>query len=272
MTRNRNHGSQPQFTHGAALALEHAAASHVGRRDNNEDAVCVAPEHGLFAVADGMGGYAGGEVASAIVAHTLHSCFSRARAGAGTGTGTGTGTGAGGVVDAGDDSGAQLITMAVRQAHDDVRARKVGALAEMGSTVAALVVRDGHAVIAHVGDSRVYRLRDGVLAQLTCDHSLAEEMRAAGGHVGDDFPYRNVITRAIGMREGARVDVVVSSLEAGDVFLLCTDGLTEGLDDDELAALLTAPPVTAAPALVRAAYDAGGRDNITAVVVRVRAV
>ena len=264
MTRNRNHGSQPQFTRSAPPCLEHAAASHVGRRDNNEDALCVAPEHGLFAVADGMGGYAGGEVASSIVAHTLQHYFSSALAGTGTGTGTG--------ADSGDDSGAQLITMAVRQAHDDVRARKVGPLAEMGSTVAALVVRGGHAVIAHVGDSRVYRLRDGALAQLTCDHSLAEEMRAAGGHVGADFPYRNVITRAIGMREGARVDVVVSSLEAGDVFLLCTDGLTEGLDDDDLAALLTAPPQAAAPALVRAAYDAGGRDNITAVVVRVRAV
>ncbi|MCC6998649.1 MAG: serine/threonine-protein phosphatase [Deltaproteobacteria bacterium] len=245
MTRNRNHGSQ-------LLTLEHAAASHVGRRDNNEDALCVAPEHGLFAVADGMGGYAGGEVASAIVAHTLQRWFANPPGDAG--------------------SGVELVTSAVRQAHDDVRAKKVGALAEMGSTVAALVVRDGHAVIAHVGDSRVYRLRDGELAQLTCDHSLAEEMRAAGGHVGADFPYRNVITRAIGMREGARVDVVVSSLEAGDVFLLCTDGLTEGLGDDELAALLTAPPLTAAPALVRAAYDAGGRDNITAVVVRVRAV
>lgn len=266
MTSNRNHGSQPQLTRAAQLTLEHAAASHVGRRDNNEDALCVVPEHGLFAVADGMGGYAGGEVASAIVANTLQRCFSGALAG------TGTSTGGSGRVDGGDDSGAQLITMAVRQAHEDVRAKKVGALAEMGSTVAALVVRDGHAVIAHVGDSRVYRLRDGELAQLTCDHSLAEEMRAAGGHVGADFPYRNVITRAIGMREGARVDVVVSSLEAGDVFLLCTDGLTEGLDDDDLAALLTAPPRTAAPALVRAAYDAGGRDNITAVVVRVRAV
>jgi len=264
MTSNRNHGSQPRFTRTAQVSLEHAAASHVGRRDNNEDALCVAPEHGLFAVADGMGGYAGGEVASSIVAHTLQRYFSSALAGTGTGAGTG--------ADCGDDSGAQLITLAVRQAHDDVRARKVGALAEMGSTVAALVVRDGHAVIAHVGDSRVYRLREGALAQLTCDHSLAEEMRAAGGHVGADFPYRNVITRAIGMREGARVDVVVSSLEAGDVFLLCTDGLTEGLDDDDLAALLTAPPATAAPALVRAAYDAGGRDNITAVVIRVRTV
>jgi len=245
------------------MTLEHASASHVGRRDNNEDALCAAPELGLFAVADGMGGYAGGEVASAIVVDTLSRFFARVAGDAETTWPY--------QPERGLCHCAGMVSVAVHHAHEEVRAKKTGFLADMGSTVAALVVREGHAVIAHVGDSRVYRLRAGALAQLTRDHSLAEEMRAAGGQVGDDFPYRNVITRAVGMREGHRADVVTSSLEPGDVFLLCTDGLTESLDETDIAAALGHAPALAAPALVRAAYDAGGRDNITAVVVRVRA-
>jgi serine/threonine protein phosphatase PrpC len=224
------------------MTFEHASASHVGRRDNNEDAFLTVPERGLYAVADGMGGYAGGEVASAIVVSTLEaSC-----------------------------AGPPELAGAILRAHEAVRARRQGTLADMGSTVAALVLGGGHAVIAHVGDSRVYRLRDGQLAQLTRDHSLAEELRAAGGEVSADFAYRNVITRAVGTPGNLRPDVLASSVEVGDVFLLCTDGLTEALDEAAIAAHLRARPAVAAPRLVEAAYRAGGRDNITAVVVRVR--
>ena len=251
-------------------SLRFFASTDVGQvRDHNEDNFLVDKKLSLFIVADGMGGHAAGEVASAIAVRTVHEEVRRE-----ADLITDYLAGAKGAAKVTTRDLITLIEHAVQRACAKVNeeARLDAAKRGMGTTLSALLVAGHQGFIAHVGDSRVYRLRDGVLAQLTCDHSLAEEMRAAGGHVGDDFPYRNVITRAIGMREGARVDVVVSSLEAGDVFLLCTDGLTEGLDDDELAALLTAPPATAAPALVRAAYDAGGRDNITAVVVRVRAV
>jgi serine/threonine protein phosphatase PrpC len=141
----------------------------------------------------------------------------------------------------------------------------------MGSTVAVLRIDPAAAVLAHVGDSRIYRLRDGVLAQLTTDHSLYAQLVAQGIDPGEDFGYHNVVTRALGAPT-AEPDVDTVDLLPGDVFLLCTDGLSGVLGDERIAELLGLPAEAACHALVGIALDAGSRDNVSAIVVRVTAV
>ena len=160
------------------------------------------------------------------------------------------------------------LLVATRLANDRIAARRVGELREMGSTVVALRVAGERAVIAHVGDSRLYRLRAGALAQLTVDHSLAAQLEASGMSVAEGFAWRHVVTRALGTHVG-EPDIQCVALHAGDVFLLCTDGLSEVLAPDAIAALLAREPEAACRALVDAAYAAGSRDNISAIVVRV---
>ena len=245
------------------MRIEYAALTHPGRRPNNEDALCAEPRFGLFAVADGMGGYEGGEVASRLVVGTLSEFFRR-------NTEDGESTWPWGMR---ADRGflENLLDVAVRAANEEVLARKKGPLSQMGSTVAAVAVRGGDVVVGHVGDSRVYRLRDGQLIRLTRDHSLYAELEAAGSDLPPkrDYPYGNVITRAIGM-DGARCDLLRERLRAGDVYLLCTDGLLETVEEQDMARVLaTQAPEEACRTLVNAAYTLGGRDNITAVVVRV---
>jgi serine/threonine protein phosphatase PrpC len=226
------------------LTLESAACTHVGRRANNEDAAVVAPALGLFAVADGMGGYEGGEVASRLAVDTLEEGV-RAERG---------------------------LAEAIAGAHQAITARKRGRLAQMGSTLTALLVERGRAVVGHVGDSRLYRLRDGLLVKLTRDHSLYDELCAEGFQglpPKESSPYANVITRALGMNGQARPDFEEHVVRPGDVYLLCTDGL-DVIPDDHLATLLDASsPFEAATSLVACALERGARDNVTAVVVRV---
>lgn len=245
------------------MKIESAARSYVGRRPRNEDALCANESLGLYAVADGMGGYAGGEVASRLVVETLER-FVRDNAR--------------------DDNvtwplpldptlgpSENLVSVGVRLANAVVRSQRAGKLASMGSTVAATLVRDDRAVIAHVGDSRVYRLREGVLSQVTRDHSLYAEMVAMGMNVPplEQFPHRNVITRALGMNGDVKVDVETERLRPGDVLLLCTDGLVETVSDDRIAAVLsTHDPQHAVDTLVDEAFAGGGHDNITAIVLR----
>jgi len=258
-------GTPRALPRGVTIYIEHAALTHIGRRPNNEDNFCAEPQLGLFAVADGMGGYEGGEVASRITVESLVQFFRREAA-------DGECTWPFGL-DRALSLDENRLQVAVRLAHAQVEQKKTGPLARMGSTVAALTISDGGAVIGHVGDSRVYRLRGGILEQLTRDHSLWAELRAAGAVVPpkEECGYGNVITRALGMESGARPDLRREGLQPGDVFLLCTDGLTEPLSDARIAELLRLPPREACAALVDEAYASGGRDNITAVVVAVRA-
>ncbi|MCK5795855.1 MAG: serine/threonine-protein phosphatase [Deltaproteobacteria bacterium] len=246
--------------------MQSAARTHVGRRSGNEDAHLVDEEHGLFVVADGMGGYEGGEWASRIVVDALAEFF-RANAVDPDATWPV-------ALDRNLSFAENLLAAAIRLAHRGVCAGKHGILAQMGSTVAALAIREGQAIIGHVGDSRVYRYRDGDLEQLTRDHSLWEELRASGREVADyrDFPYKNVITRAVGMKEMAP-SLSKHSLQPSDVFLICSDGLLETLDDGAIAAVLGAEDDSseACRLLVEGAYDGGSKDNITVVVVRISA-
>jgi serine/threonine protein phosphatase PrpC len=243
-----------------SLTLAAAAATHVGRRSQNEDSHGVDVRHGLFLVADGMGGYEGGEVASSLAAGAMLDFIAR---------------------DARDPEGTwplraqpgrsydeNLLAAAVRAAHLEIAERRAEpALSEMGSTVAALLCRGAEAVLAHVGDSRIYRLRSGELRQLTRDHSLQAEMAAAGLA----WPHRNVITRALGIPSNHTPDVARLALEQGDVFLLCSDGLYEVTPPLILTQLLSRPdPADAARALVEAALAHGASDNVTVVVLRVQ--
>jgi serine/threonine protein phosphatase PrpC len=247
------------------MQLDAFAVTIAGRRTNNEDAVCTRPELGLFVVADGLGGYEGGEVASTIAVETIWDLVRRT---------------------AGDadvtwpyrlDRTRSLdeneVIVATKLANDRILARRSGPLDQMGSTVALVrFARDNKVVVAHVGDSRVYRLRDGALAQLTADHSLVNQMIAAGMQPDAAFPWRHVITRALGLAS-AEPDVQSATAISGDVYLLCSDGLYEPLEPEVIASLLD--PITkggsveqACKQLVDAAYAAGSRDNISAVVVR----
>ena len=242
------------------MKLDAFAITFVGRRTNNEDAVSARPELGLYVVADGMGGYEGGEVASAIAVDSITELVRRTAGDADCTWPY--------AIDPQRSPTENELLVATRLANDRIAARRTGELREMGSTVVALRIAGDRAVIAHVGDSRLYRLRAGALAQLTIDHSLVAQLEASGMAVAPDFQWRHVVTRALGTSLG-EPDIQCVPLCAGDVFLLCTDGLSEVLARDAIAQLLELPAEAACRALVDAAYAAGSRDNISAIVVRV---
>lgn len=232
--------------------------SETGRRRRNEDSFSVRSDLGLFVVADGMGGHAGGNVASRIVVDTLERFFDKV----------------GTAPDEQDDGeiSAQRVDLAIRMCHRALERRAVGELATMGTTLVTLLVRGETAILAHVGDSRIYRLREGRIEQMTRDHSLCAELEAAGGH---DLvkkltgPYTAMVTRSISVNTNARPDLQIVPIQPGDRFLLCTDGLTDVLDAQAIAEVLRAPGTAeeASCRLVQRAYAAGSMDNITAVVV-----
>jgi serine/threonine protein phosphatase PrpC len=232
------------------LSIIVGAATDVGRvRDHNEDGYLFDDGLGLVAVADGMGGHRGGEVASATALEALHTAL----------------------------SGSDGIREAVGVANDRVFERSTTdeGLRGMGTTLTAGVFdRRGTLTFGHVGDSRAYLLRDNELSRITTDHSLVEELMAAGELTEEEaerHPQRSMITRAIGLEPGVEVDLYPVELEAGDRVMLCSDGLTTMLHEAEIAALLDEQddPERAAQALVTAANAAGGVDNITVLVVDV---
>ena len=232
--------------------------SFTGRRPQNEDACHVDAPRGLYIVADGMGGHAGGEVASRLAVDTLRGFFERSTRVE---------------IDAEVECGIEetRMDMAFRLAHREVHRQRHGTLADMGTTLVAMLLRGDRALIAHVGDSRIYRLRGGELTQLTRDHSVCAELKAAGVELtAKTRAFSHVITRAIGMDGQADPDIRTVHAVSGDLFLLCTDGLTDCVPDDRIASILgRVDGDLAAVALTAEAYARGSRDNITAVVVRV---
>jgi len=230
---------------------DQAVRSDTGRqRSANEDSYFTRGP--LFVVADGMGGAQAGEVASKAAAESFD----------------------GALPDGPPERAlAQTIEAANRTIHE--LARKDPGLAGMGTTTTAAIVDPaaGEVAIGHVGDSRAYRFRAGKLERLTRDHSLVEEMRRKGQLTeaqAEDHPQRSIITRALGPEPEVEVDVQTVPALPGDVFLICSDGLTTMLDDDHVARLLTrASSMDAAVrALVDEANRAGGRDNITVIAFR----
>jgi PPM family protein phosphatase len=230
---------------------EQVARTDVGRqRSANEDSLVLRPP--FFAVADGMGGARAGEVASAIAAEAFE-----------------------GASAAGEAAEAQLARL-LREAN-----RRIYDLAVtdeshrgMGTTLTAAKVHDEDVSLAHVGDSRAYRMRDGGLEQITRDHSLVAELERSGQitpEAAEHHPQRSIITRALGPEPDVEVDTYTLSARDGDLFLLCSDGLTSMISDDEVAAILrtSATLDEAADALIKAANQSGGKDNITVVLFRI---
>lgn len=244
------------------VQIQHGAATDVGLvREVNEDALLAMPP--VFVVADGMGGHDGGDVASSIVVEE----FAR-------------------LAEAGYDprNAVEVVRTALGASQDRIREysevqrrRGVSRRRHAGTTavVALLADDDGPMwLLANLGDSRAYRFADGVLAQVSVDHSLVQELVDAGRlepAAAATHPKRNVITRALGDPDGVEADFFVLPIDPAARLLLCTDGITGMLDDEEVAAVLaaTADPRDAADQLVAAAVAAGGQDNATAVVIDV---
>jgi len=230
------------------------SASHQGRvRDHNEDSVLAGPD--VFAVADGMGGHAGGEVASAIAVAGL--------------------AGLDDLLDA-DDPVARLVG-ALERINAEIR-RRAGlddAVVGMGTTVAGIArIRGRRLLVFNLGDSRVYRLRAGRLRQLTEDHSVVGELLRAGEITEEEarhHPHRNVVTRALGIELRIQPAVATIDVEVGDCFLVASDGLFNELPPQQIGDLLSTPGTVEhrARALLDAALFRGGRDNVSVVVVAV---
>lgn len=235
--------------------------SHVGRRSNNEDALLEARALGLFAVADGLGGYEGGEVASKLTVSTLeHFVAANQRDPQGTWP----------IREQKSRTFEEnLLAAASVAAHREISARRTGSLSQMGSTVVAALLRGERLTVMHCGDSRIYRLRDGVVSALTTDHSVWAEMEAAGlAGARANFQWKNQITRALGLEGHSSADVATFEVKRGDVYLLCSDGLYDPLAEPRLQEGLGLDPESACRDLVSAAFEAGSHDNITGVVVR----
>jgi protein phosphatase len=237
------------------LTIHAGAATDAGMvRPGNEDAYFVAPP--LFVVADGMGGHRAGEVAARLTVTTLST---RAQEIAAGGIET--------LLEAMDEANGIIL----RSSQEDERLRG------MATTCTAAVVRGRVARIAHVGDSRAYLYHEGRLTQLTEDHSVVAQLVREGYLTPAEaatHPRRNVITRALGAEDAVDIDTAEVILDAGDRLLLCTDGLTNCLDDAAIAGLLAGGRDTQSTAdrLVKRANAAGGPDNITVVVIDVRAM
>jgi protein phosphatase len=254
----------------AAVVYRAAARTDVGRkRSGNEDSFCLAPELGLFLVADGMGGHAAGEVASRLAADAIRQAVARSLHGPEE---TWVGPPVPGLSREGNwlASSIQLANRAIFEAAAS-RADYEG----MGTTLVAVLAHGDRLTLAHVGDSRIYRVRGGAIAQLTRDHSLVQEQVDDGILTRDeaqDSQLRHLITRALGIKATVDVDTAEEGAEPGDVLLLCSDGLSDLVEDAEmLAAVRDHPePEAACQALVERANYRGGDDNITVLIIQVQ--
>jgi protein phosphatase len=239
-------------------------------RTNNEDAFLVNDRLGLYAVADGIGGHEGGEVASRLAVEALSGMLRKQFAGSRSTA----------AFDDSPEADQYLSSLrdAIALANTTVRqaAAQDPTLTGMGTTMTAVLLRPRTSVFVHVGDSRAYLFRDGTLRQLTDDHSLVAEQMRAGLITPEQArmsPYRHVITRSVGIHPEIHADFGMFELEKNDILVLSTDGLTEMVKDDDIARILSnETPAVSAERLIRRANDNGGVDNITVVVVRIEDV
>ena len=250
------------------LRIEAEGLTDVGRkRSHNEDSFRIAPEFGLYMVADGMGGHAAGEVASRLAVDTMREFFSATAA---------------------DPERTWPYKMDRSKGYEENRlitaiklsnlriyesAQRNSNQRGMGTTLVSIFAVDDGVYIAHVGDSRVYRIRDGRMEQLTEDHSLINDLKKMKKMTEEEieaFPQKNVILRALGMKETVKVDTRFESPREGDIYLICSDGLAGPVTDEQiLQTILYAPDLkTASQRLIDAANAAGGPDNVTCVLTR----
>ncbi len=232
--------------------FETGAASHTGKvRDHNEDSFLVQVEAGVWLVADGMGGHEAGDFASRSIAESVASIGKPVSA---------------------PDLQARFMDRILR-AHQVIQSQseRMGG-ATIGATLVALLTFDRHFACIWSGDSRIYLLRQGQFQQVTVDHTEVQELLRTGAITPEQaatWPRRNVITRAIGVSDQPRTDERSGALLDGDTFLLCSDGLTEHVADQEMATILFGQaPQDACDALINLTLARGAHDNVTVVVVR----
>jgi len=243
----------------ATVVLRYTSAALTDRgrkRPSNEDAFGFSVEHGIYVVCDGMGGAAAGEIASSIAVDEVLRQLS-------------------------DGKGKPMpeqAEQAICAANEAIysRSQRNEKLSGMGTTLVALVVEERQVWVLNVGDSRAYRLRNGRLEQLTLDHSLVEEQVRMGRMTPSEAlrsPLRNMITRALGTQNTVTPDCFQLEAEPGDLFLLCSDGLTRELSDASIQSLVSGnlPLQQRCTRLVEAAKKAGGHDNITCILVQATA-
>jgi serine/threonine protein phosphatase PrpC len=253
---------------GGPLRIEVAGETNVGmKRTHNEDNFSIIEESGLYIVADGMGGHASGEIASKMAVDAMREFFA---------------------LTANDPERTWPYKMDRSKGYEENRLVTAIKLANlrifesaqrdarqrgMGTTIVALFAVEDGVYLAHVGDSRVYRLRDDKLDQLTEDHSLLNDyikMKRLTAEEIANFPHKNVIVRALGMKDTVKVDTRLEQPRAGDLYLLCSDGLSGPVTDIDMRAILTGSGdlKTAASRLITKANENGGPDNVTVVIAR----
>jgi serine/threonine protein phosphatase PrpC len=250
--------------------LEIVNVSDVGmRRPHNEDSTLTDPALGLVILADGMGGYKAGEVASAIAVTSIHEQIrSRLKS----------------LEDDDTDITArrapqlQAVRDAIMYSNSEIyrAAQRDPQCHGMGTTIIVALFHNNVMSIGHVGDSRVYRLRNGIFQQLTKDHSLIQELIDRGLYTPEEAALntpRNLVTRALGIDDNVKVDIAEEPVFPGDLYLLCSDGLNDMVDDEEIHLTLSkysANLVQAAEELVRLANAKGGRDNTSVILIRIK--
>jgi serine/threonine protein phosphatase PrpC len=258
MDDNQNSSRDPQSADRALdkKAFDYAIATDAGRvRKNNEDKAGAAPEMYLFVLCDGMGGLEAGERASALAVETVLAEV--------------------GIASKTAQPSAEGLSAAIEHANEKIfkLAHDSGLKAGMGSTIVAVQFHGERAIIAHVGDSRVYRLRRAEFSQVTDDHSFVAEQVRRGILTPEEASrsqLQNILIRALGVEPTVLVTATEELLLDGDTFLLCSDGLTRELSDSQIAGVLGEADSAqdAVDTLVRLANEAGGEDNITAIVIR----
>jgi protein phosphatase len=250
------------------LRIEVAGATDVGRkRTHNEDNFAIFAEFGLYIVADGMGGHASGEVASKMAVDTMREFFAAT---------------------ADDPERTWPYKMDRTKGYEENRlitgiklsnlriydaAQRNSKQRGMGTTMVALFAVEDGVYVAHVGDSRVYRVRDNAIEQLTEDHSLLNDYKKMKRLTEEEianFPHKNVIVRALGMKDTVKVDTRFEAPRAGDMVLLCTDGLSGPVPDPEILRVVTSENdlPNCAKKLIDAANEAGGPDNVSCILAR----
>jgi serine/threonine protein phosphatase PrpC len=252
--------------HAPSMTLEFFSATDTGRaRSNNEDSVEVDDPTALVVLADGMGGYNAGEVASGMVTSFIKSELGRWLAEASE--------------NATDTDVRRAMDICVDNANRAIfnAANSNPQYAGMGTTLVVGVFRDARLLMGHVGDSRAYRLRAARLTQITHDHSLLQEQIDSGLITPEQAAFsanKNLVTRAVGVEDTVLLETHVHEVLPGDTYLLCSDGLSDMLDDESIVQLLMGAETLpeAASALIDAANEAGGKDNISVVLARVRGI
>ncbi|HTM22719.1 MAG TPA: Stp1/IreP family PP2C-type Ser/Thr phosphatase [Kofleriaceae bacterium] len=250
------------------MRVRFSGGTDVGRkRDHNEDSIFLPTDTRLAIVADGMGGHASGEVASKLAVETIVEHFRK--------TSLGQPTTWPFKVDRDMRMDVNRLITAIKVANLEIfeQAERDPACKGMGTTVDAIWFLDDAVLIGHVGDSRVYKLHEGELIQVTEDHSLVNDyikMKRVTAEEAENWAHKNVIVRALGMKENVQVDIISNAPKVGDVYLLCSDGLTDMVDDDQIQHIIRSGTDLdkACDKLIDAANEEGGVDNISVVLAR----